>query len=347
MVDGWEAGAATDRAAAVAVAAPALAAEDGRARGEFLAYRVTALRYEAESVLSVELAPVRETVPTWGPGAHLELRLGNGLIRQYSLCGQAQGPLQVAVRLTEATRGGSGYVHSALRPGDVVEVRGPGNQFPLHQASAYRFLAAGIGITPILSMVRAAAAVGAEWTLDYLGRSRAASPFLAELEEFGERVRFHDSAAGGRFDLRTHLAPPAPGELAYACGPTELLRTLESAAVTWPDPGALHVERFTGGESPAGDAGENGAFAVELADGGEVTVGAGESILEALESAGYAPLNSCREGICGTCETRVVAGDIDHRDSLLSEAEKAANETVMICVSRARQGCARIALELQ
>ena len=219
-------------------------------------------------------------------------------------------------------------------------------------AKRYRFLAGGIGITPILSMVRAAESRGADWTLDYLGRSRSTMAFLGELAVFGDRVRIHADDADGRFDLSGHLAEPSPGTLAYACGPGGLLGVLAQAAGTWSDPLALRLERFaadpsarSGGGAGGGAAEETEAFVVELADGEEVPVAAEQSILEALEERGHAPLSSCREGICGTCETTVLGGDVDHRDTLLSDAEKEASETMMICVSRARGGC-RLRLDL-
>ena len=244
------------------------------------------------------------------------------------------------------SRGGSAYIHSSLRVGDLVGIRGPRNNFALAPAGRYRFLAGGIGITPILSMVRRAESQGSEWSLDYLGRSRSTMAFLDELAVFGDRVRIHADDTDGGFDLSGHLAEPGPGTLAYACGPGGLLGVLAEAARTWSDPSALRLERFAADASVRSEASAGtGALIVVLADGEEVPVPADRSNLEAQEDRGYAPPNSCREGICGTCETTVLSGEVDHRDTLLSDAEKEANETMMICVSRGRAGC-RLKLDL-
>lgn len=310
---------------------------------------VRSMRLEAEGVLSVELEPLSgQTLPDWEPGAHLDVILGPGLVRQYSLCSRPGRPWRVAVLLEQVSRGGSEFVHTHLRPGSVVGLRGPRNNFALTPASSYRFLAGGIGITPILAMVREAEARGVAWTLDYLGRSRTSMAFRDELLEFGDKVRIHADDADGRFDLSAHLEAPEEGGLAYACGPGGLLGVLLAAAKSWPDPRRLRVERFVaipqsaapGAAAEALEA-EAGAdtFSVELNDGAKIEVPADQSILQTLEEHGYAPVNSCREGICGTCETGVLSGEVDHRDTLLSDDEKAASETMMICVSRARGAC--------
>lgn len=324
---------------------------------------VRSLRWEAEGVLSVELESADgSALGKWEPGAHLDVILGDGLVRQYSLCSRPGEPWRVAVLREPASRGGSEFVHRQLRPGTVIGIRGPRNNFSLQPASGYRFLAGGIGITPIIAMARQAEAAGADWTLDYLGRSRATMAFLNELESYGDRVRVHADDTDGLFDLSTHQRQPGAGTLAYACGPGGLLGALTGAAQAWDDPSALRIERFVSQRQPAdGTAAEGpveatetssaedtdkGSFIVELADGAEVEVDPGRSILQALEEHGYAPLNSCREGICGTCETTVLAGEVEHRDSLLSEEEKLASQTMMICVSRAAGMCPRLKLDL-
>ncbi|GAA1354594.1 PDR/VanB family oxidoreductase [Arthrobacter rhombi] len=324
---------------------------------------VRTMRLEAEGVLSLEIEPIPGgTLPEWQPGAHLDIVLAPGLVRQYSLCSRPGQPWRVAVLREPASRGGSNFVHTSLRPGAVIGVRGPRNNFALAPARSYRFLAGGIGITPILAMVREAEAGGVPWTLDYLGRSRTSMAFLDELLEFGEKVRIHADDVDGRFDLSGHLEVPAPGMVAYACGPGGLLGVLLAAAENWPAPELLRVERFVADQAGgpqadiAGDPSADGtasgdtspesdAFVVELNDGATLEIPVDQSILQTLEDHGYAPLNSCREGICGTCETGVISGDVDHRDSLLSEDEKAASETMMICVSRACGGC-RLRLDI-
>ncbi|MCZ7422696.1 PDR/VanB family oxidoreductase [Verrucosispora sp. WMMA2121] len=272
-------------------------------------------------------------LPAWSPGAHLDLELGPGLVRQYSLCGDPadRATLRVAVQLEPAGRGGSRHVHERLTPGATVRVRGPRNNFPLVAASRYLFVAGGIGITPIRPMVAAADAAGADWRLVYGGRSRATMAFADALrEKYGDRVSLYPQDETGLLDLDELLGRPADG-LVYCCGPEALIAAVEQRCRTWP-PGALHVERFTPlAPTEAVDA----AVEVELAlSGRTLTVPPGTSILEAVEAAGVQVLSSCREGTCGTCETPVLDGVPEHRDSLLTEAERAVGDTMMICVSR-------------
>ncbi|MFF5215933.1 PDR/VanB family oxidoreductase [Micromonospora sp. NPDC000442] len=272
-------------------------------------------------------------LPAWSPGAHLDLELGPGLVRQYSLCGDPadRATLRVAVQLEPEGRGGSRHVHERLTPGATVRVRGPRNNFPLVTASRYLFVAGGIGITPIRPMVAAADAAGADWRLVYGGRSRATMAFADALrEKYGDRVSLYPQDETGLLDLDELLGRPVDG-LVYCCGPEALIAAVEQRCRTWP-PGALHVERFTPlAPTEAVDA----AVEVELAlSGRTLTVPPGTSILEAVEAAGVQVLSSCREGTCGTCETPVLDGVPEHRDSLLTEAERAVGDTMMICVSR-------------
>ncbi|WBB51105.1 PDR/VanB family oxidoreductase [Verrucosispora sp. WMMA2044] len=272
-------------------------------------------------------------LPAWSPGAHLDLELGPGLVRQYSLCGDPadRATLRVAVQLEPQGRGGSRHVHERLTPGATVRVRGPRNNFPLVAAPRYLFIAGGIGITPIRPMVAAADAAGADWRLVYGGRSRATMAFADALrEKYGDRVGLYPQDETGLLDLDELLGRPADG-LVYCCGPEALIAAVEQRCRTWP-PGALHVERFTPlAPTEAVDA----PVEVELTlSGRTLTVPPGTSILEAVEAAGVRVLSSCREGTCGTCETPVLDGVPEHRDSLLTEAERAAGDTMMICVSR-------------
>ncbi|MBQ1023492.1 PDR/VanB family oxidoreductase [Micromonospora sp. C95] len=272
-------------------------------------------------------------LPAWSPGAHLDLELGPGLVRQYSLCGDPadRATLRVAVQLEAEGRGGSRHVHERLTPGATVRVRGPRNNFPLVAAPRYLFVAGGIGITPIRPMVAAADAAGADWRLVYGGRSRATMAFADALrEKYGDRVSLYPQDETGLLDLDELLGQPVDG-LVYCCGPEALIAAVEQRCRTWPT-GTLHVERFTPlAPTEAVDA----PVEVELAlSGRTLTVPPGTSILEAVEAAGVQVLSSCREGTCGTCETGVLAGMPEHRDSLLTEAERAAGDTMMICVSR-------------
>lgn len=300
-------------------------------------------RMAARGVLALGLAHADGSpLPSWAPGAHLDILLPDGMERQYSLCGDPadSGTWTIGVLREDAGRGGSAWIHDHLAEGAAVRVRGPWNHFGLVAAPSYRFVAGGIGITPLLPMIAAAHALGATWELDYAGRSRETMGFLDELAPYGDAVRVHAADEGSRVDL--DALAPAPGELVFSCGPKRMLDSLDAAAAAWPA-GTLHVERFE-----ARDVGEpvlDEAFEVEFAlSGVTVAVDPGTSILDAAEAAGAFVLSSCREGTCGTCETVVLEGEVDHRDSILSEAERAQNDRMMVCVSRA--ACPRLVLEL-
>jgi ferredoxin-NADP reductase len=312
-----------------------------------LTLRVQQLSWEADGVVAVRLrSPDGTPLPEWRPGAHLDLHLPGGLVRQYSLCGDPadRSAWRIAVLRDPESRGGSTAVHERLRPGELLQVVGPRNNFPLADAPAYLFIAGGIGITPLLPMIGEVAAAGARWRLLYGGRTRASMAFVDELTALGDRVEVRPQDEYGLLDLDGALASAEPGTQIYCCGPEPLLRALEERCRAWPA-GALHVERFAPKALPAPDpAGEIAFEAVLQRSGRTVAVPPGRSILEALEDAGLDPLNSCREGICGTCETKVVEGLPDHRDSLLSEEEQAENATMMICVGRALSP--RIVLDL-
>ncbi|WP_431927153.1 PDR/VanB family oxidoreductase [Amycolatopsis tucumanensis] len=279
--------------------------------------------------------PAGEPLPEWDPGAHLDLVLGEGLVRQYSLCGDPadRGVLQVAVLREPDGRGGSAWVHDRLSTGDTVRIRGPRNHFRLVDSPRYLFVAGGIGITPIVPMIARAEASGADWRLVYGGRSRASMAFREELvARYGDRVEIRPQDETGLLDLDELLGAPHDGVAVYCCGPEPLLAAVEQRCAAWP-PGSLHVERFS--PKAGADAGERTTFEVELAASGRtVTVPPDKSILAAVEEAGVSVLSSCQEGTCGTCETPVLDGVPDHRDSLLTESERAANDTMMICVSR-------------
>lgn len=320
-----------------------------------LRLQVTALTWEAEGVLSVHLQrPDRGDLPPWRPGAHVDLlppgivstRASGSAVRQYSLNGSPtdRTTWRVSVLREPAGTGGSQAVHERLRPGDLVDVVGPRNNFALHDSPEYLFIAGGIGITPLLPMIEAAAASGARWRLLYGGRSRSSMAFLRDLERHGCAVQVHPQDECGLLDLDAALGTPRADVLVYCCGPEPLLAAVESRCAAWPA-GALHVERFQAREQPPVDPGSEQAFEVVLgASGLTLTVPAGKSVLEALEDNGIEHISSCREGICGTCETKVLDGIPDHRDSLLSDDERAANDTMMICVGRAL--CPRLVLDL-
>jgi ferredoxin-NADP reductase len=293
---------------------------------------VTAREVVAEGVVRLTLSrPDRSPLPEWEPGAHLDLHLDAELVRQYSLCGDLcdREAYQVAVLREPAGRGGSAHVHDRVRVGSVLPVGGPRNNFVLRDAERYLFLAGGIGITPIRPMVAAAEKAGADWRLVYGGRTAASMAFTAELaERYGDRVEI----VHGLLDLDALLGSPEADTLVYCCGPEPLLVAVESQCAVWPT-GALHVERFAPKEFDEPVRTES--FQVELAQSGmTLDVPPDRSILEVVEAAGVQVLSSCQEGTCGTCETGVLAGEPEHRDSLLTNEERAANDTMMICVSR-------------
>ncbi|NEK57122.1 oxidoreductase [Geodermatophilus sabuli] len=300
----------------------------------------------AEGVVVLDLRdPSGAELPAWAPGAHIDLELADGLTRQYSLCGDPRdrSVWRIAVLREPESRGGSEHVHEALTAGAEVEVRGPRNNFPLVDSPRYLFIAGGIGITPILPMLTAAEAAGADWELHYGGRSRRSMAFLEALEDAtGNQVTLHPQDEVGLIDLPRVLGTPQPGTVVYACGPEPLLEAVEHNCASWPA-GSLHLERFSPKEQGAPV--RTGSFEVELTVSGlTLTVPPDRSVLDVVEDAGIAVLSSCQEGTCGTCETPVLAGEVDHRDSLLTPAEQAANDTMFICVSRA--ACPRLVLEL-
>ncbi|HEX5533978.1 MAG TPA: PDR/VanB family oxidoreductase [Actinomycetales bacterium] len=305
-----------------------------------LQLQVRSLAVAADRVLTIELqAPGREDLPEWQPGAHVDVILRDGLVRQYSLCGDPadRRRWRLGVLREDVGRGGSEYVHAVLRPGDMVQVRGPRNHFPLVPAEHYLFIAGGIGITPILPMVAEVHRRGASYRLVYGGRSRSSMAFLEELERYGDNVTLVPQDELGLPDIGGLIASAPAGTNVYCCGPEPLIAAVERETQALPA-GALHRERFAAAPTdpdaepqPAGE-----AFEVELASSGEVlTVHPDQSVLEALEEAGVPILSSCREGICGTCETGVISGKPDHRDSLLSDEEKEESATMLVCVSRA------------
>jgi ferredoxin-NADP reductase len=312
-----------------------------------LELRVEAIETPAESVRRLRLVdPSGAALPTWQPGAHIDLHLGD-LVRQYSLCGEPDetGRWSVAVLREPDGRGGSTYVHDKLREGDLVRVRGPRNHFPLAPAPRYVFIAGGIGITPILPMLAAAEAAGADWRLEYGGRTRASMAFADELTAtYGDRVTLHPQDQVGLLPLAELLPEPKDGTLVYCCGPTPLLAAVEERCRAWPED-SLRVEHFAPKEEL--HSADDGAFEVELADSAmTLTVTPDRSILETVRDAGIEILSSCEEGTCGTCETGVLEGTVDHRDSLLTAAERDANDVMYLCVSRAAAGCPRLVLEL-
>ncbi|TSD55827.1 PDR/VanB family oxidoreductase [Aeromicrobium piscarium] len=300
--------------------------------------RVSQMRWEADGVLSVRLCdPSGEELPSWQPGAHLALHLPGGLVREFSLCSDPQDRdgWTVAVLREPSSRGGSAYVHTQLRVGDLITVDGPRNNFGLEDAERYLLIAGGIGITPILAMARELESRGADWRMLYAGRWVTTMAFLAELDRIGAgKVELHaDDEAGGPPDLAATLADVDGRTLVYVCGPEPLLAAVEEQLA---DPGRLRLERFKAPEPIAPPEGGDQPFDIVCAGSGRrIHVPVDTTALAALEAAGVPMPSSCTEGICGTCETGVIAGTVDHRDFLLTEDEKSAQTTMFVCVSRA------------
>jgi ferredoxin-NADP reductase len=292
----------------------------------------------AEGVVSLVLArPDGGRLPDWEPGAHVDVTLASGETRQYSLCGDRWDPhhYRIAVLREPDGRGGSAYVHDVLAVGDEVLLGGPRNDFAMVPAPRYLFVAGGIGITPLLPMITQAQLVGAEWTLLYGGRRRASMAFLHELARHGDRVRAVPQDEQGLLPLDDVLATPCTDTVVYCCGPSPLLAAVEGAvaAAGW-EPHRLRTERFAVDAlaPPVRDE----PFALVLSRTGvTVTVPPQLSVLEAARRAGATTLSSCRQGVCGTCETTVLDGVPDHRDSILADHERAAGDCMFPCVSRA------------
>lgn len=299
----------------------------GRPRSRALRLTVTAHETVADGVVRLRLEG--HGLPRWEPGAHLDVVLPSGLVRQYSLCGDPEdtSSYTVATRLVPDGRGGSREVHEGVTEGTTLEVRGPRNRFPLVEAPAYVFVAGGIGITPILPMLRALPE-HARWRLLYGGRTRASMPFLEEVEKLAGDKLVVAQDEDGLPDLDALFTDTAQGTAVYCCGPQGLMEAVEERL---PDGATLHLERFAPRASTEG----NHAFELELRRSGRtLTVPADSTALATIRGALPDTPYSCEQGFCGTCQQRVLAGEVDHRDELLTDGERA--DSMLICVSRAR-----------
>lgn len=300
-----------------------------------LKVRVLSITPAAERIVEIRLESADgEPLPSWTPGSHIDVFLDADLVRQYSLCsGPDDATWRLGVLEELEGRGGSHHVHHQLRVGDVLEVSHPRNNFPLELSDRpVVFVSGGIGITPLLSMVHAAQVAGAAWRMLHLVRDERSSAFDADLAPYGDKIVRHVDAISGVVDLAATLDDLGGRDAdVYACGPGSLLDAIEAYAAARPGSSA-HIERFTS-TTPAVQEGDH-AFVVEIADGTEIEVPADRTILQALNDAGIRTLSSCREGVCGTCETAVLAGVPDHRDHVLSADERTVGDVMMPCVSR-------------
>lgn len=314
-----------------------------------LGLRVLERTDASDGVVALTLGhPDGGELPRWKAGAHIDVHLSHGdepLVRQYSLSSDAEQrtTYRIGVLREPDGRGGSAAVHDTLSPGSRVTVSWPRNNFRLAPASRYVFVAGGIGITPILPMIAEAERAGTEWELVYGGRSRSSMAFLDELAAHGDRVTLVPQDESGPIDVSGLIDTVRDDTLVYACGPEPLLQALGEAMADRPKD-SLRTERFA--PKPVERTEPDAPFQVELAESGTVVeVGAEETVLDAVARSGRPVISSCRTGTCGTCETRVVSGRVDHRDSILTASEQESDETMMICVSRAAEGCPRIVLE--
>ncbi|GAA1652918.1 ferredoxin [Mycolicibacterium murale] len=292
---------------------------------------------EAHGVVSLTLvSPAGGLVPRWAPGAHIDVLISPDLERQYSLCGDPddEKSLRIAVLREPESRGGSQWVHERLNAGDVIRVRGPRNNFELQEADEYLFIAGGIGITPILPMIAACEERQVPWRMIYGGRQLDSMAFTGDLERYGDRIRIWPQDRFGLIDIAGFLGAPRTGAAIYCCGPGPLLDAVEVAAETWPA-GSLHMERFRPKAGVLDDPGQPFDVIVE-STGIQVHVRSGQSIVDACKLAGVHIPTSCGEGTCGTCETGLLEGTADHRDSFLTPLEKESGEVIMPCCSRAK-----------
>ncbi|MFF1553173.1 PDR/VanB family oxidoreductase [Rhodococcus erythropolis] len=301
---------------------------------------ITDVRTIADGVRTFTLAcGDASCLPAWEPGAHIDVHLPSGTVRQYSLCGDPADRTKYVVAVLQNVdgRGGSLEMHG-LRHGQEIGISSPRNNFPLLPAERYVFIAGGIGITPILPMIEQVDRQGTSWRLVYGGRTRRSMAFIDRLDHLGGDVTVVAEDTHGYPDLPTILSPAEPDTLIYCCGPAGLLDAVEKQCGGEWEAGALNTERFSSPDrNKLPDVHEDGGT-VELqlgVEGPVVSVAADQTLLDAMIAAGCDVMYSCQEGICGSCEIAVVAGDPDHRDSLLTAAQR--NEGLMLpCVSRSR-----------
>lgn len=338
-------------AAPLAAGSGAPAAAAALPAGERLLLEVADIQAQARDVIEVELrAPGGGHLPEFEPGSHLAIDLPNGLHRHYSICSdwRERDRYVIAIGRAATSRGGSLFAHHSLRRGMTLRSSLPRNGFPLDKtARSYLFLAGGIGITPLLAMIRWCQANDRPWRLAYAVRSAQRAAFLETLQAIGGgTVHLHaDDQASGVFDPAAWLAGAPEGEHVYCCGPAPMMAAVKEAARHRP-PDAVHFEYFAApSQDSANPPASQKSFMIELRKSGRsLEVPADKTILQILEQHGIPVVSSCREGTCRTCETGVCEGSVDHRDYCLTAQEQATGNTMMVCVSRARSE--RLVLDL-
>ncbi len=297
---------------------------------------------EAEGIYSYELGRADgSSLPGFSAGSHIDVQVPGGLTRQYSLCNDAAEShrYRIAVLRDPASRGGSIAMHELLKEGDTVQISEPRNHFPLVHAHKTVLFAGGIGVTPLLCMAQRLDKIGADFTMHYCTRSQERTAFRAEIlaAPFAGKVQFHfdDGAAEQKLDLAAEIARPEPGTHLYVCGPTGFIDWVVKTAQAqgWPAD-QVHLEYF--GAAPQDTAGDQ-PFQVKIASSGAVyDIPADKTVTTALQEHGVEILVSCEQGVCGTCITRVLEGECDHRDLYFTDEEKARNDQFTPCCSRAK-----------
>lgn len=308
--------------------------------------RVRSITRETPSILSIDLAPVgTQPLPAFEAGAHIDLHLPNGLVRSYSLMSSPSdlSHYRLGVLHDRRSRGGSAFIHKHLRVGGLLKASAPRNNFPVGRAERAVFVAGGIGITPLLSMARHLAGHGAAVELLYCARSETEVAFREELAGLPGTVTYHfDDRQGGAPDLQALLRGYPRDTHFYCCGPAPMLEAFDQACAVLGIEHS-HTERFSGAVPPALT--EGGGFQVVLSRSGKELYHDGRgSLLDTLIASGQNLSYSCREGVCGACETRVLEGTPEHRDFVLSPSERAAGKTMMLCVSGCKSG--RLVLDI-
>jgi vanillate O-demethylase ferredoxin subunit len=304
--------------------------------------RVARTAREAEDICVFELVRTDGApLPAFEAGAHIDVHVGDGVVRQYSLCNppHERHRYQIGVLRDAASRGGSVAMHDAIEEGAVLRVSAPRNHFPLAASGRSLLLAGGIGVTPILAMAESLAAQGAQFEMHYCARSPERAAFRERIAQapFAAHVHYHfDSGdAAQKLDLARLLAEADADTHVYVCGPGGFIDYVVDTAKAHGLPGArVHLERFA---AAAVDTTGDTAFDVRLASSGKVvTVPPDRTVVQALASAGVEVMVSCEQGVCGTCLTRVLEGVPDHRDAYLTDEERAANDQFTPCCSRSK-----------
>ena len=300
--------------------------------------KVSERRNLTSDVVEFRLSPIDGgPLPAFTPGAHIAVQTPSGAVRQYSLVGSGDAPAEyrIAIKREIESRGGSSSMINSAQEGTRLVVSEPKNDFEMEDCGCYLFIAAGIGITPIYSMARRAQEEGADFRIIYLAPTPDSAPYIAELtEEFGERLLPHYTMGDSsqRYDFWDDFVQPG-SEQVYCCGPKGLIEEIKDVSGHWPE-GAVRYEDFKPVEIIRPD---DVAFDIVLGKSGKrITVPADKSILEAMRENGLATVSSCESGTCGTCKTRLLSGEVNHRDLVLRDDEKA--DYIMTCVSRAAAG---------